>query len=111
MITGAHVIVYSKNDEADRAFFRDVLGLPSVDAGRGWLIFGVPAGEVAFHPAEAPSHELYFLVEDVDAFVAQMGDKGVATTPVQEQRWGRITEVTLPSGGKLGVYQPKHPRP
>jgi hypothetical protein len=112
MISGAHVIVYSKDEEADRAFFRDVLELPNVDAGRGWLIFGLPRSEVAFHGGENNDrHELYFLCEDVDAFVAAMKAKNVTCGPIKEERWGRLTEVTLPGGGHIGVYQAKHARP
>jgi hypothetical protein len=112
MIHGAHVILYSKDAEADRAFFRDVLLYPSVDAGHGWLIFALPPAEVAVHPTEgAESHELYLMCDDVKAFVAEMNEKNVPCSPVDEQRWGSITRLTLPGGGKLGVYQPKHPSP
>jgi hypothetical protein len=112
MIHGAHVIVYSKNDEADRAFFRDVLEFPFVDAGHGWLIFALPPAEVAVHPADTnDKHELYLMCDDVHALVTRMQSKNVACSPVEEQRWGSITRVTLPGGGKIGVYQPKHPSP
>jgi hypothetical protein len=112
MIHGAHVILYSKDAEADRAFFRDVLEYPSVDAGHGWLIFALPPAEVAVHPAEgAESHELYLMCDDAKAFVAEMNEKNVPCSPIEEQRWGSITRLTLPGGGKLGVYQPKHPSP
>jgi catechol 2,3-dioxygenase-like lactoylglutathione lyase family enzyme len=111
MISGAHVVVYSKNAEADRAFFRDVLGFPSVDAGHGWLIFALPPAEAAFHPADQPgdAHELYFLCDDLKAEMAFLATKGVACSAVQEQRWGSITKIQLPGGGQLGLYQPKHP--
>lgn len=111
MINGAHIIVYSKQAEQDRAFFRDVLGLTHVDVGHGWLIFGLPPSEVAFHPAEEESHELYLMCEDVNAFIATMKQRGVDCSAVQELPWGSLTTVTLPSGTKLGVYQPKHERP
>jgi catechol 2,3-dioxygenase-like lactoylglutathione lyase family enzyme len=112
MIHGAHVIVYSKDSQADLAFFRDVLGLPHVDAGHGWLIFGLPPAEVAVHPSEENDrHSLYLMCDDVQAFVKAMGAKGVACGPVSEQRWGLLTDVALPGGGKLGVYQPMHPSP
>lgn len=112
MIHGAHVILYSTDADADRAFLRDVLDLPHVDAGQGWLIFGLPPSEVAVHPAEeGGTHELYFMCEDVDAFVARMKEKGVACTPVQDQGWGRLTAITLPGGGEVGVYEPRHERP
>lgn len=111
MITGAHSIIYSTNADADRAFLRDVLGLGGVDVGGGWLIFGLPPAEVAVHPGEQDDHELYLLCDDVAAFVAEMEAKGVACAPVSDQRWGLLTEVTLPGGGKLGVYEPRHPRP
>jgi hypothetical protein len=112
MIHGAHVIIYSKDAEADRAFFRDVLKYPFADAGHGWLIFALPPAEVAVHPAEEKgAHELYLMCDDVKAFVAEMKSKKVACSSVQEERWGSITKVTLPGGGTLGVYQPKHPSP
>src|SRR5262245_27100960 len=112
MISGAHVILYSMNPDADRAFFRDVLGLPHVDVGHDWLIFGLPPGEVAVHPSEANDrHELYLMCDDIDAFMQNMNRHGIACGPIEEQRWGRITSITLPGGGKLSVYQPLHARP
>jgi catechol 2,3-dioxygenase-like lactoylglutathione lyase family enzyme len=110
MITGTHVVVYSKDAEADRAFFREVLGLASVDAGHGWLIFALPPAEAAFHPAEDNNrHELYFLCEDLEAEMSTLAAKGVVCSAVQEARWGSITEIRLPGGGAVGLYQPKHP--
>jgi catechol 2,3-dioxygenase-like lactoylglutathione lyase family enzyme len=110
MIYGAHMIVYSKDAEADRAFFRDVLGFASVDAGHGWLIFAMPPAEAAFHPSDANDvHELYFMCEDLKAEMAALAEKGVRCSDVQEARWGTITKIQLPGGGKVGLYQPKHP--
>jgi catechol 2,3-dioxygenase-like lactoylglutathione lyase family enzyme len=114
MINGAHVIVYSQNAEADRAFFTDVLEFKSVDAGRGWLIFALPPAEAAFHPAEAnyetnPKHELFLMCDDIQAEIARLTAKGVECSEVSEQRWGSLTSIKLPSGGTLGLYQPKHP--
>ena len=110
MISGAHVIVYSKDATADRAFFRDVLGFASVDAGHGWLIFALPPAEAAFHPAEKNDmHELYFMCEDLKAEMSVLAAKGVACSEVQEVRWGSITKIRLPGGGEVGLYQPKHP--
>jgi hypothetical protein len=112
MINGAHSIVYSTNPEADRTFLREVLRLPHVDAGGGWLIFGLPPAEVAVHPADEDAHhELYLMCDDVDAFVREMAAHDVSCAPVTEQRWGLLTEIALPGGGKLGVYQPRHARP
>jgi hypothetical protein len=112
MIIGAHSILYSTNPEADRDFLRDVLGLPHVDVGRGWLIFGLPPSEVAVHPTEANGrHEFYLLCDDVEAFVADMAGRGIACSAVTRERWGAITQLTLPGGGTLGVYQPLHARP
>jgi len=109
-ITGLHAILYSKQDEATRAFFRDVLGLPSVDAGRGWLIFKAPPAELAVHPSDDKAfHELYLMCDDVEQTIAELNAKGVATSPIQEQRWGRLTSITLPGGETLGLYEPKHP--
>ena len=111
-ITGAHAIIYSRNAEADRGFLRDVLGFPFVDVGHGWLIFGLPPAEVAVHPADDDeSHELYLMVDDVQAFMSSMAARGVSCSAARDLRWGVLTQVTLPSGGKLGVYQPRHARP
>jgi hypothetical protein len=112
MIHGAHVIIYSKDADADRAFFRDVLEYPFADAGHGWLIFALPPAEVAVHPAEKnDGHELYLMCDDVKAFVEKMKAKDIACSSVSEQRWGSLVHLTLPGGGKLGVYQPKHESP
>ena len=112
MISGAHAIIYSTDPDADRAFLRDVLGLPNVDVGAGWLIFGLPPSEVAVHPAEESGrHELYFLVDDLKSFIDAMRKRSIPTGRVSAQRWGRLTEVTLPGGGKIGVYEPRHARP
>ena len=112
MITGAHSIIYSSDSDADRAFFRDVLKFPNVDVGGGWLIFGLPPAEVAVHPAdENDKHELYLMCDDINAFISEMEERNVPCTQVDEQRWGRIVHITLPGGGKLGVYQPHHARP
>jgi hypothetical protein len=110
MISGAHVILYSKDAAADRAFLRDVLGFASVDAGHGWLIFALPPAEAAIHPAEDNDrHELYFMCDDLKAEIASLREKGVACAEVEEARWGSITKLRLPGGGEAGLYQPKHP--
>jgi catechol 2,3-dioxygenase-like lactoylglutathione lyase family enzyme len=109
MISGAHVIVYSKDAEADRAFFRDVLGFKSVDAGHGWLIFALPPAEAAFHPSEHSVHELYFMCDDLKAEMASLAKKDVRCSKVEEARWGLVTKMRLPGGGEVGLYQPKHP--
>jgi catechol 2,3-dioxygenase-like lactoylglutathione lyase family enzyme len=112
MIVGAHSIIYSKDAEADRAFLRDVLKLHGVDAGGGWLIFGLPPAEVAVHPGRKNDvHEFYLMCDDVSSFVGDMKKQGVACEAVQDRGWGLITQVRLPGGGKLGVYQPRHARP
>jgi hypothetical protein len=112
MIIGAHSIIYSKKPEADRAFLRDVLGLPHVDVGDGWLIFGLPPAEVAVHPSdENDVHEFYLMCADVEAFIAAMRKRSLACAPVQRMGWGLLTKVTLPGGGTVGVYQPRHARP
>ncbi len=109
MISGAHIIVYSKDAEADREFFRDVLGFASVDAGHGWLIFALPPAEAAFHPTEENDHhELYLMCDDLTAEMLALGGKGIACSDVQEARWGSITKIQLPGGGEVGLYQPKH---
>lgn len=112
MIIGAHAIIYSKNAEADRAFFRDVLKFPSVNVGEGWLIFGMPPAEAAFHPSEENGdHEFYLMCDDVKAFVSGMRARKVACGDPQDMGWGIMTQMTLPGGGQLGVYQPRHARP
>jgi catechol 2,3-dioxygenase-like lactoylglutathione lyase family enzyme len=110
MISGAHVILYTKNADADRAFLRDVLGFKSVDAGHGWLIFALPPSEVAVHPADGgEKHELYFMCDDLKAEMAALAKKNVKCSEVHNERWGSITQIVLPGGGKIGLYQPKHP--
>jgi catechol 2,3-dioxygenase-like lactoylglutathione lyase family enzyme len=109
MIFGAHVIVYSKDAEADRNFLRDVLGFKSVDAGHGWLIFALPPAEAAVHPGENDRHELYFMCDDLKAEIAALGAKGIECSRIHDERWGSITKIRLPGGGQVGLYQPKHP--
>jgi hypothetical protein len=114
MINGAHAIIYSRQPEADRAFLRDVIGLPYVDAGGGWLIFALPPSEVAVHPSDdddSEKHELYLTCEDIQAFTSGMKARSIACDPVQDEGWGLLTHLSLPGGGKLGVYQPRHARP
>jgi hypothetical protein len=112
MIIGAHSIIYSNDAGADRAFLKDVLGLPHVDVGEGWLIFGLPPAEVAVHPSEENDvHEFYLMTSDVEALVASMKERGIETAPISNQGWGMLTQITLPGGGKLGIYQPRHARP
>ena len=109
MITGAHVIIYTKDPEADRAFFRDILGFRSVDAGQGWLIFALPASEAAFHPAEQNgAHEIYLMCDNLANEIKSLKARKVPCSAVHEERWGSITRVSLPGGGKLGLYQPRH---
>lgn len=112
MINGSHAILYSANPDADRAFLRDVLGLPHVDVGRGWLIFGLPPSEIAVHPAEnGGSHELYFMCADIERFKADVAARGITTGDISNQPWGHVVTVTLPGGGTIGVYEPRHARP
>ena len=112
MIIGAHSIIYSLGPEADRAFLRDVLKFTSVDVGDGWLIFGLPPAEVAIHPSdENDVHEFYLMCDNVKAFIGEMKKHNVDCDPVQDRGYGLVTQVRLPGGGKLGVYQPRHARP
>ena|SRR5437763_8624879 len=118
MVTGAHVLLYSKDADADRAFFRDVLQLRSVDVGGGWLIFALPPAEVAVHPADhlesknAPvmldSH-LYLMCDDLQATIDSLKAKNVPCTAIARERWGIRTTIRMPSGGEIGLYQPTHP--
>ena len=110
MFTGSHVVVYTKDAESDRAFFRDVLKLPAVDAGHGWLIFALPPAECAFHPAhENDLHQLYFMCDDLTSTMESLKEQKVKCGPIKEERWGTMTTLSLPGGGKIGIYQPKHP--
>ena len=109
MIIGAHTILYSEDADADRAFFRDVLGFRSVDAGHGWLIFEAPPSELAVHPAEGQEyHELYLLCDDLEATIAELNAKNVRCGEITAAGWGSMTQITLPGGGSLGLYQPRH---
>jgi catechol 2,3-dioxygenase-like lactoylglutathione lyase family enzyme len=120
MIIGAHVLLYTSDPEADRAFFRDVLGFPYVDVGHGWLIFGLPPAEAAFHPTDGDDMKihsghallgavLYLMCDDLDAQIKSLAAKGVKSTEVEKEPWGIRTTIKLPSGGELGLYQPTHP--
>jgi hypothetical protein len=112
MITGAHSIMYSSDAKADVEFFKNVLKFKNVDVGHGWLIFGLPPSEIAVHPSDENGHyEFYLLCDNIQAFIEEMSGKGISCSPVETQRWGSITRLTLPGGGKLGVYEPKHARP
>ena len=119
MIFGAHFLFYSHDPEADRAFFRDVLGFRSVDAGEGWLIFAMPPAEVGIHPAEGAFSQnhagqslmgavLYLMCDDLNASMASLEAKGVACSKVEVAGWGSVTSFSLPSGGRIGLYQPRH---
>jgi predicted enzyme related to lactoylglutathione lyase len=113
MINGIHALLYSRNADATRAFFRDTLGLTAVDAGQGWLIFALPPAELGIHPEEEGGEghaELYLMCDDVDVTIAELRKKGVQTArPVSDQGWGRVTAIELPGGGELGLYEPRHP--
>jgi len=110
MITGAHFILYSKDPDADRKFFRDILKFEAVEAGRGWLIFALPPAEAALHPADENNrHELYFMCDDVRAEIELLKAGKIKCSPIVEERWGTLTRIGLPGGGQLGLYQPKHP--
>jgi hypothetical protein len=112
MINGVHVVLYSKDAEADEAFLRDVLDLRSVDAGHGWLIFGLPPAEAAVHPSEENvTHDLYLMCSDLAGEITSLRAKGVECEAITEARWGSVTQIRLPGGGKIGLYEAKHPRP
>jgi hypothetical protein len=111
VILGAHVILHSRDAAADRALLQDLLGLPHVDAGGGWLIQQLPPGEVAVHPAgDSGAAELYFVCDDVEATAAELSARGIAVEGgISEQRWGRLTTIRLPGGGTVGLYEARHP--
>jgi catechol 2,3-dioxygenase-like lactoylglutathione lyase family enzyme len=111
VISGSHIIIHSHDAEADRAFFRDVLGYAHVDAGAGWLIFKLAPAEIAVHPVDgSPAHELYLMCDDLDATMTQLAAKGATLAAVTEARWGRVTRLQLPGGGDVGLYEPRHPQ-
>jgi len=110
VIFGAHIVIYSRDASADRAFFRDVLGYTSVDAGHDWLIFALPPAELAVHPSdEGGSDEVYLMCDDLRSEIDGLVAKGVRCSDVEEARWGSVTKIQLPGGGTVGLYQPKHP--
>jgi catechol 2,3-dioxygenase-like lactoylglutathione lyase family enzyme len=112
MITGIHALIYAKDADKVRAFLRDVLDFRSVDAGQGWLIFALPPAELAAHPVEAgeePRHELYLMCDDLRKTMDELKSKGVKCGEVTQAGWGSVTTIELPGGGKLGLYQPRHP--
>jgi len=112
MINGAHVVIYSRDADADRAFLKDVLGFRSVDVGGGWLIFALPPSEVACHPAEENNqHEMFLMCDDLKATIAELDAKGIQCSDLHQQPWGVLTKIKLPGGGELGLYQPRHARP
>ncbi len=110
MITGVHALIYTRDADADRAFFKDVLGFDAIDSGGGWLIFALPPAELGIHPAEHNDrHQLYLLCDDIEATARHLEGKGVnLTRPFQEEDWGRVSMIRLPGGGELGIYQSKH---
>lgn len=115
MIHGAHTLLFSKNAEADRAFLSDVIGLRGIDIGHGWVIFALPPSEAAVHPADDETESdgmlvahVYFMCDDLDATLADLAKKHAKYDPPQRQPWGIVTHLTLPSGGKVGIYQPLH---
>jgi len=113
MISGVHAIIFTRDADAVRAFLRDVLELPSVDAGGGWPIFALPPAELAAHPTDhAGHHELYLMCDDIEAAMSELERKGVEVSrPIVEERWGRVTTIQMPDGGELALYQPNHPIP
>jgi hypothetical protein len=109
MIFGAHLVVFSKDADADRTFLATILDLDSVDAGGGWLIFRLPPAEVAIHPDATSGAGLFMMCDDLALEMRSLAQKGVVCSPVEEARWGSVTRIDLPGGGQLGLYQPRHP--
>jgi hypothetical protein len=112
-ITGVHAVLYTRDAKADRAWLADVLGLDSVDAGGGWLIFALPPAELAAHPAshEGGDVELYLMCDSIETTMRELRDKVAFDGPVTDQRWGLVTKIVLPSGARLGLYEPRHASP
>ena len=112
MITGVHTVIFSKDAEADRSFLKEVLQFDHVDVGQGWLIFALPPAEMAVHPSsDSEHHELYFMCDDINKFVKAMDKHGYTCSSVKDEGWGLLVQLTLPGGGKIGVYEPRHERP
>lgn len=112
MINGGHVIIYSKDAEADRAFIKNVLKFPYVDVNKGWLIFKLPPAEIAVHPSdENDLHEFYLMTDDLELEIRALKKAGATCDAVAQQGWGRSTRIQLPGGGTLGLYEPRHQRP
>jgi hypothetical protein len=112
LIYGAHIVIYSQDSEADRAFFRDVLSFPSVDAGHGWLIFAMPPLEAAFHDsANSNQHEMFLMCDNIATTLKDLKSRNVEVSEVSEQRWGILASFTLPGGSKMSIYEPRHPSP
>jgi hypothetical protein len=111
MIRGAHVILFTEAVEATRDFLDRALHLESVDAGGGWLIFALPPAELAVHPSSIPSHELYLMCDDLPATIADLEEDGATFGPIHQERWGRVTRMTMPGGAEISVYEPSHPSP
>ena len=111
MITGVHALIYTKNADEVRAFFRDVLGFASVNAGEGWLIFALPPAELGVHPSDGKDQqELFLMCDDLEATMIELKNKGVVfTRGVVDEGWGLVTSIKLPGGSALGLYQPRHP--
>jgi hypothetical protein len=109
MITGIHTLIYANDADKVRAFFRDVLQFPSVDVGHGWVIFALPPAELGIHPTEGNMyHELYLMCDDVKSTVARLQRKGVQCAEIRDVGWGSLTSVTIPGGGEIGLYEPRH---
>jgi predicted enzyme related to lactoylglutathione lyase len=109
MITGIHTLIYATDASKVRAFFRDVLEFPSVDVGHGWVIFALPPAELGIHPTDGKVyHELYLMCDDVKSTVARLQRKGVQCAEIRDVGWGSLTSVTIPGGGEIGLYEPRH---
>ena len=113
MINGMHAVVFSPEAEKVRDFFTDVIGLSSVDAGGGWLIFALPPAELAVHPGDGESrHQLYLMCDDIGATLDGLRARGVEIAQeVSDQRWGLVAAIRLPDGTEFPIYQPRHPSP
>jgi hypothetical protein len=110
MISGTHIVLYSKDAKADRKFFRSVLKFSYVDAGNGWLMFALPPAELAFHPAKKGDSQGFFLMcDDLKTTIKMLKQKKVRCSAPNEQGWGTLALITLPSGSEIGIYQPWHP--
>ena len=109
-ITGAHMLFNSPEADALRETLKDVFEWDHVDAGGGWLIFKMPPAEIGVHPGDTPGHAISLMCDDLDATIEELTAKGIEFTGhIEEARFGRTTDMVLPGGVNVMLYEPHHP--